>query len=258
MRDRISTMLLWRQENRKNCETIAKTPTRYTLVKTLLTHQHFWFFFALTTWFTYRVLSTSFYANLIFTFGESTIRLFVFALLFLHEIKMRQDKKTIISILILALAFYVGTKTGFFYYIDVIVLLFSARKVSFKHIARITFAVTLSMLIFVILSSQFGLITDYLWEREKGIYSRHGLGFQYTTFATHYLLRVTLLYIYLKREKASFLVYIALFIFNFYLYQLTQSRTSFLLTSLAIIAAITLKYRNINYIFENFHIVGLQ
>ncbi|MBP3223008.1 MAG: hypothetical protein J6M18_03675 [Actinomycetaceae bacterium] len=216
---------------------------RYTWLKNLLSHKLFFFYLAFALWMVYRILSVSLYDVYLFTFGEIPIRLGIFVLLALTEIRMQQNRKTIWAIAFLIFIFWIGRHTGSLILVDYVLLFFVGRHANFKKIALIAFVTTIFTLSFVVITSQFGVVIDYLWQRDPGMYVRHGLGFKYPIYPAQFFLSIVLLYMYLAREQAKYSVIALLMLVNFGMYTLTDARTSFILVTGALVVILLFKFR---------------
>jgi len=124
-------------------------------------------------------------------------------------------------------------------------LVYSARTLDFKEIARFCVILTGIMLIFVIASSYAGIIKDYIRIEETRV--RHYLGFRYCLFPSTYLFNITALILYIRKEKVRVLELAFLFVLNYIMYLLTGSRLTFVTALLLLVIVLWLKYRPFDY-----------
>ena len=116
---------------------------------------------------------------------------------------------------------------------------FSARDIPFERIARIAFASIAITTIFVVLCAKAGLIYNYTLVEPTRV--REYLGFNYALVVPAIFFNLVGLWLYIKKEKLPLYHSVILLLINYYLYKKTDSRLSFLLTSLLIIAFILIK-----------------
>ncbi len=119
------------------------------------------------------------------------------------------------------------------------IYLFCARKITFRKIASFTFFLETLLLIFVIFSAYTGIITNYL--AGTGPRRREFLGFLYPLYAPAVLSNITLLWIYLKKERMKIGGVLLFFLANLFLFRKTDSRLCFFLTVLMLFFGFFLK-----------------
>lgn len=120
-----------------------------------------------------------------------------------------------------------------------LVLMVVARNFDFRLIAKAALAAMCVGCLVVVLSSFFGLIGDYVWTLQGRV--RHGLGFRYTTYLSHYLLYGFLLYVYLTNGRPAWKILLLVSCLDVWIFILTDSRNSFVLTLLVVACCIFLR-----------------
>ncbi len=110
-----------------------------------------------------------------------------------------------------------------------LLILFAAIGVDSRCHIRIANVMQTSFLCIFILLSLTGLVTDYVFDPNSRM--RHGLGFTWTTTAPIIYFYTMLCYIYIKREKISYLGYLIMECVNFWLYKMTDTRMAFVFSS---------------------------
>lgn len=121
-----------------------------------------------------------------------------------------------------------------------VIFIFCLRNVEFERIARLTFIICLTFLCVTILVSKLGIIDDYILISRDGRI-RHFLGFRYALFAPTAFMNIISIWLYIKKDSASFFSWIILFLFNYWLYEQTDSRLTFYSSLLLIILGVLLK-----------------
>ena len=126
-------------------------------------------------------------------------------------------------------------------FIDLAVILYASGVTSFRKTALFSLALLAVGSIVIVVSSQVGIIPDYLFPRGDAM-DRHGLGFLYCTNLSHLYLGMTLIYIYLRGNRAHILEYAAILAIDFTIYYLTDSRNSCGLVLVAALLALAVRY----------------
>lgn len=153
----------------------------------------------------------------------------------------KMTKKSVLSCFICLILFLIVNNFGSAMFALTFVLVWSARNLKFKDIAKFSLIISSIMLVFIILCSNLGVITDYVVTRKGRI--RHYLGFRYALYGPAILYNIYAIYIYLKNKKLKIILVVFLFILNYHIYQLTNSRLSFYLSIIVLLFGIFLKYK---------------
>lgn len=114
-----------------------------------------------------------------------------------------------------------------------------SRNISFEKIANISMKISIAFLLFIVLSSWTGFITNYI--TYSGGRSRKYLGFLYALFPSTIMFNITALNIYLKKASITWKNIILLLIANCFVFYQTNSRLSFLLSIILICFSVLLK-----------------
>ena len=118
--------------------------------------------------------------------------------------------------------------------------IFSARKIPFPKIADFTLRISFVTVAFIVFSGYLGIIDDVVMYKAGRV--RGFLGFRYTLFAPGILLNMTALYVYLRKERIAIPAAIFWALLNWYVYEMTDSRISFALAEVLIVAALLMRF----------------
>lgn len=187
----------------------------------------------------YSLINTSFYAKYVSSYGK--ILLFIcFLLLIIREaIDFKLNYREGILVFILTLI------AGYFYiYFGISqsllpIFIYSARNMDVVKIFRISYRISLFMLLFIILSSYIGIIQNYI--SYSATRERQYLGFRYALYPSSIFCNIVFLKVYLEKENISWLTLGALLIGNYVLFQYTDSRLTFILGLLLLIVSAMMK-----------------
>lgn len=120
-----------------------------------------------------------------------------------------------------------------------LVFLYTGRKVDFRAIVKLTIGITLFVLVLVPLSTKIGIIQNQIIGSASR--RREFVGFRYALYGPALLNNVTMLIVWLRRDKISYSELIGIFLINAWYYYKTDSRLSFLLSLFVIFVAFILK-----------------
>lgn len=197
----------------------------------------------------FSLLSTTFY----FSYYNGTIyrliKLVYLMILFAGEIEnIKTQKKDaicgalIFGILYLYVAYYTGILSDaaimFFF-------LYCGRNIPFEKIAKRTILIATFVLIFVIGSSQIGIITNYIEESYTDTFElrhREYLGFRYALFPAAIMFDITALVLYLRKVSVRWYDVAVLTVGNYWIFSKTNSRLSFYMAIIVIAGAVIIKY----------------
>jgi hypothetical protein len=121
------------------------------------------------------------------------------------------------------------------------ILIWTARKIEFRRIAKFTLIISAALFVFIVCSSYLGIVENVQTTRANGAV-RHYLGFRYSLFGPAILYNITTLYLYIKKVKIRWVEILILFAINYWVYRQTDSRLSFYLTVLVMAVCVVLKY----------------
>ena len=97
-------------------------------------------------------------------------------------------------------------------------------------------------------------ITEYMTRTDGSV--RNGLGFYVANVASYHFITITLLYIFVRKEKITIVEMIVMYIINLAIFNLTKTRNSFLATNIAITLTILVKYIKSDRFYEIFGIIS--
>lgn len=126
--------------------------------------------------------------------------------------------------------------------ICMIVLIYGSRNIHFIKIAKFSLFLSCMLCAFIILSSQAGIIDDYVYISNEGRV-RHYMGFRYSLYGPAILYNIIMLsyYIYSKKWKWRYIFLLTLV--NMWVFIQTNSRTSFVLACLILLCAVFKKVK---------------
>ena len=122
--------------------------------------------------------------------------------------------------------------------IMIFIFAFAARRMDFNNIAKFTIVLSSFMLFVIIISSNLGLIENYIMKDQR---EREFLGFRYALNAPAIFFNLIGLVVYVRKQKISIIQLILLTLINVYLYQKTDSRLSFFLGEILLLFAFIMK-----------------
>lgn len=191
------------------------------------------FFIALVCWLIWKITGTSMLSIPDGSSLNTAIHfslLGLFALSFLRHIRI--DTNFWMALIFGAVGVLVKVFADDFMFIDLAVILYAGSRFDFKQIAKVCLIVCAACCALIVVCSQIGVIQDYPFTRGSQI--RHGLGFLYSTFLSHYYLNIVLLYLYL-RPQPKLIELGGLLVVDIAIYLATDSRNAFLLVILVLI-----------------------
>ena len=210
---------------------------KITLEKSSL--KNFLFYFSYSIYLGYNLLDTSFYSKNINVFGNLLIIIVLVMLIFKEVIDFKVNSRDLTLFIILAI---IGGL--FFNYMDynyamLPFFVYSARNVNTTTIVKISYRISLVLLIFIIVSSYLGWITNYI--TYDGGREREYVGFRYSLFGPAILCNIIFLKVYLEKDNIKWRTLMFLIIGNYALYEFTDSRLTFGLGMLLLILTILIK-----------------
>lgn len=136
-----------------------------------------------------------------------------------------------------------------------LLILFCGRRFSFDKLARITVLIGGFTLLFIIVSSEIGLIPNYTSSimTSQGLRVRQFLGFRYALYPPGILFNIISLDMYVHRRNPTFMRSAIWAGLAYLMYLKTNSRLSFILSLVAIIGILII-YRYVD-LFERFPVI---
>lgn len=126
-----------------------------------------------------------------------------------------------------------------------ILILFSARRLSFQKLSKRLLLFYSFLVSLVVLCAAVGLIEDILFYEDMGARVRHSLGFTYCSYSSHYILTITMLYLVVRESIRIWETLPALGV-NAVAYYFTDTKTDLLLCILLLLMALLLGNRRGN------------
>lgn len=128
-----------------------------------------------------------------------------------------------------------------------IIMIFSAYKVEFKSILKMTLFNIVCLSGVVICACLVGAIPDYTYIHNLGDRKvlAHSLGFNYYSTLAYYAMTLTIAYIYLRNNRLRYEELACLMIANVLFYQIHTTRVSFYLTILFVVIYYTVVKRRL-------------
>ena len=197
------------------------------------------FYIPYVAYLLYSLLNTSFYAKYINSYGKILFAFCVLLLILKEFLGARFTSRDGLLALVLIVI------TGYFYmYFGLTqtllpIFIYSARNMEVNKILRISYIISLVMLVFIILSSYLGIIQNYVYY--SALRERQYLGFRYALYPSSILCNIIFLKVYIEKENVSWVSLICLLIGNYILFQYTDSRLTFMLGVVLIIFSAIMK-----------------
>ena len=185
------------------------------------------FYIPYVAYLLYSLLNTSFYAKYINSYGKILFAFCVLLLILKEFLGARFTSRDGVLALVLIVI------TGYFYmYFGLTqtllpIFIYSARNMEVNKILRISYVISVFMLVFIILSSYLGIIQNYIYY--SALRERQYLGFRYALYPSSILCNIIFLKVYVEKENISWLSLICLLVANYVLFQYTDSRLTFIL-----------------------------
>lgn len=211
-------------------------------------------YIAITIYFTYKLLSLSFFSVYLPGFFTNFIPIVSISLLLINEIALKKiDVKSILSFLLVISVFaaliYLSN-VGSYSFLYPLVIIYLLRNYDLDNILSIVLPTTIVIFFVVVVSSKLGIIIDYVEISQTRI--RHYLGFTYSLFPSTVMLNITAMYIYKNRGNLKFRNLIILFIAILWIFLQTNSRLTFMSSlSILVIGLVTTSIPNIWRKIEN-------
>ena len=198
------------------------------------------FYFAYSIYLGYNLLDTSFYSKNINVFGNLLIIIVLAMLIFKEVIDFKVNSRDLTLFIILAIIGGLFFNYMGYNYAMLPFFVYSARNVNTTTIVKISYRISLVLLIFIIVSSYLGWITNYI--TYDGGREREYVGFRYSIFGPAILCNIIFLKVYLEKDNIKWRTLIFLIIGNYVLYECTESRLTFGLGMLLLILTILIKF----------------
>ena len=179
------------------------------------------------------------YMSNIFTFMRLAAYLLLGVKFILNLINRKYTLLQFVVIVIIGLYMclisYQSKTIGYLCYYICIITAIDIKYSNIIKTALLAFVISAS---FVLLLCHFGVVEDYIFQKETR--KRHGLGFGWTTHLPNLYMYIVLYIIYLKKNNINYLLCIILFAINILLFKMTNTKSAFILTTIAIFISILL------------------
>lgn len=200
-------------------------------------------YLALFLYLVISLFSVSFFEIMIPSFISKSILYVIVGLLLGRELTKRDYRLADLILLVLFLILAVGSFTngqGFLTHYTVgLLMIFCLRDLDFSELAPFILRVTIGMLLVIIISSQLGIIRDYV--EVSGTRTRHYLGFRYSLFPASVMFNITALTIYLKNYQIKYSQILLLLAGVLYIFLMTNSRLTFLNSCILLFIVLLMK-----------------
>lgn len=236
--------------NFKNRRDGMKIVLEKNLIKNVL------FYFTYSIYLGYNLLEVSFYLKDIQEYKWTLMILVIVLLVFKEVMDFKFNFRDLIFILLLfpiSVLFY-----KYLGYIQALLpcFIYSARNVNIRTILKLSYRISLVLLLFIIMSSYLGWITYYI--AYSGGRVRDYLGFRYSLFAPSIFCNIIFLKIYLEKDNIKWRTLIFLSTGNYLLYLYTDSRLTFGLGMIILILTVIIKiFPRFKHLIMNKLIVGV-
>lgn len=201
------------------------------------------FYVGFGTWLAWKVISTTMFSLPDGTPGNTLIHAATLAIVAASVTTWLRDLRwAFLFISMFTVGALCWINSGAAFLLDTVIMIFAATPWSKHKTIAFSCVIVSSIVILTIAASQMGVIEDYLWPRVSGEI-RHGLGFLYCTFPSHYLFFMTMAYVYVKRGNLRIAEYMLIILAVGYVYILTDSRNAAGLTILFLISISLLHFK---------------
>lgn len=209
-----------------------------------------WFLIPFCIWLFTTLLSTSFFNVYLEGYYYPRIMFGCAFILFIRELFVlnHTNEKEILGSVLMMFMMYCMFRFQRDTMMITLFVIYCMRNTDFKKVAAAAFFVLIVGFGLIIVGAQFGLIQDYIEISTSR--TRHYMGFRYSLFGPAVYFNIVALFLYLRKNRIHFLTICLLFVGNYLLFQLTNSRLSFLLTTLLLFCSVFVKLLH-GYIVEN-------
>ena len=118
----------------------------------------------------------------------------------------------------------------------------AAHDIKLSTIIKHAFIGQAAALVFVISCRLSGLIPESIFVQDAGERVRYSLGFRYSTDIAHYVIYMLMFWVFLRQNHVSIAEILGMLVINYLIYYFTDTRSTFWLGNLLIIADTVLKF----------------
>lgn len=157
------------------------------------------------------------------------------------------NKELVLATIVSVIGIIVSYESGdYFTLLPLVLLIISVKNIDVNRVLKIWLIEITCLVLFVFISYKLGIIGDAnLWVRDDGTL-RYSLGYTYSTFGANYLLYITIFYIYIRKNKITYIEILLLLLTNTYIYNLTNTKAAFFYSIVCVLLAAIIKICNID------------
>ena len=189
------------------------------------------------------ILDATFYVQHLPRIAYKVLTALSLALLVIKELyKKEYDYRTIVGLIITVLVYLIIGKISTLSSNIAISLFFiyALRDIPFKSVAKTSLVVSVLILLFVIVSANLGVITNYL--EISGTRVRSYLGFRYALYPSILLMNVVAIALYINKNNIRYWQWLLLSLSVYWVYGQTDSRLTFYNSCILLVFNILIKW----------------
>lgn len=189
------------------------------------------------------ILDATFYVQHLPKIAYKVLTALSLALLGIKELyKKEYDFRTIIGLIITVLVYLIiGKISTLSSNIAIgIIFIYALRDIPFKSVAKTSLLVSVLMLLFVIVSANMGVITNYL--EISGTRVRSYLGFRYALLPSILLMNIVAIALYINKNNIRYWQWLLLSLSVYWVYGQTDSRLTFYNSCILLVFNLLIKW----------------
>ena len=189
------------------------------------------------------ILDATFYVQHLPRIAYKVLTALSLALLAIKELyKKEYDFRTIIGLIITVFVYLIiGKISTLSSNIAIgIIFIYALRDIPFKSVAKTSLVVSVLMLLFVIVSANMGVITNYL--EISGTRVRSYLGFRYALLPSILLMNIVAIALYINKNNIRYWQWLLLSFSVYWVYGQTDSRLTFYNSCILLVFNILIKW----------------
>ena len=160
-------------------------------------------------------------------------------------------KEVLIFFLIGIYMLIISYQSKTFGYMTYFMYIVTSKDVDYNKIIKCVLTLFIISTSFVLILTKFGVINDKIFS--INIRNRHGLGFNWTTVFPNMFMYMTLYLIYIRKSKISLYEVLIVISISIFCYIMTDTKSAFALTVLAILFAYFLKHIKVLLMYHKFY-----
>ena len=184
------------------------------------------------------------------------LRLFAYLLIgikFLIDLYSKKHTLKEVAIIII-LGIYmlvISYQSKTFGYMTYFMYIVTSKDVGYNKIIKCVLTLFIISTSFVLVLTKFGIINDKIFS--LNIRNRHGLGFNWTTVFPNMFMYMTLYLVYIRKSKITLYEVFIVLLIAIFCYKITDTKSAFALTVLAILFAYFLKHIKVLLMYHKFY-----